>query len=319
MIEDKKSVSGQDISALCKRLLPDRDNTTLLKKLTALYGHDQVSFAYQSKDWFQVGGIVDQTGQTVAKDLFEWVERTYLECGRDLQVLIDHILEQQLIATKVAGNTLYFSVNTGDNAEDAILIEIEKSQEKTDRLLVSPEDLPECKEDISDPFLPSYVDGFNIGPASYAYKGKTDIAVFMQSLSENHPDKHPIQRFIDDWNQSSAAKFNFSEDWLIRPLKHVGRYGENVLNAELIPLRQSAMSNIETIIGKHGSDLHTVLKRFDKKAGYPFAWYFYMVTEQLTSKSAEAVYEDISGDFAYLPASDEAILRAWMQDPYYIN
>lgn len=319
MTNTLKAISGQDIRELCRSLLPDRENLALLRQLKRLAGELPVSFAYQSEEWYQVGGIVDDSGQQVAKDLFEWVERTYLECGKDLQVLIDHILSRQFVATKIAGVTLYYSIKTGNRAQDHVLLEIEKSQETSDRLLVSPSALPESKEDITDPFSPEYVDRFNIGPASYAYKGKTDLTLFMQSLAEHHIERHPIQRFIDDWNDSSASKSSFTEDWMVRPLKHTGRYGESVLNAELINLRTTPVNNIESLIGKHGSDLNTVLKRFDKKAGYSFAWYFYMVTGKLSSKSAEAVYEDLKGDFAYLPAADEAILRAWMQDPYYIN
>ena len=32
--------------------------------------------------------------------------------------------------------------------------------------------------------------------------------------------------------------------------------------------------------------------------------------------SAEAVFRDISGDFAYLPERDEAVLRDWIATPY---
>jgi hypothetical protein len=36
----------------------------------------------------------------------------------------------------------------------------------------------------------------------------------------------------------------------------------------------------------------------------------------VSTYSAESVYKDISGDFAYLPERDEAVLRDWIAGPY---
>jgi hypothetical protein len=40
--------------------------------------------------------------------------------------------------------------------------------------------------------------------------------------------------------------------------------------------------------------------------------------KQVSTYSAEAVYRDISNDFAYLPKRDEAVLRDWIASPYNI-
>lgn len=57
--------------------------------------------------------------------------------------------------------------------------------------------------------------------------------------------------------------------------------------------------------------------RFDRQAGYPFAWFFYMLKGQLVpAQTGVAVFQDISGDFAYLPARDAAVLQDWMEMPY---
>jgi hypothetical protein len=44
-----------------------------------------------------------------------------------------------------------------------------------------------------------------------------------------------------------------------------------------------------------------------------------MVKSKLVSPySAKTVYKDITGDFAYLPQRDEAVLRDWIANPYYL-
>ena len=320
MIKQISIPRGQELAVLCKNLIADRDDSALLKRLRGLTGNDNVRLARTGDEWFRVGGIVDIEGKRVSHDLIEWVERTYLECGQNLQVMIDHILEHRLIATRIVGRTLYYVEPIDTGAADFVLIEIEKMQEQSYRMLVSEDNLPEDVEDIVDPFTPEYLEPYNLGPASYQYRRKTDVAIFMQTLAEHHVEIHPVQRFIDDWNKSSASKNEFTQDWLIRPHQHVGRYGEQVINAELINLRTEPLTQMDDLVGKSGITLSTILKRFDRKAGYSFAWYFYMIKGLLVSPhSAEAVYNDITGDFAYLPESDETVLKAWMADPYYIN
>ena len=62
---------------------------------------------------------------------------------------------------------------------------------------------------------------------------------------------------------------------------------------------------------------NNLLTRFDRHAGYPFAWFFYMVKGKLVSPdSGVAVFKDISGDFSYLPERDVAVLKDWINTPY---
>ena len=85
-----------------------------------------------------------------------------------------------------------------------------------------------------------------------------------------------------------------------------------------IPIKNN-LPHLEDFAGKKGSALSNILTRFDRQAGYPFAWFFYMVKGKLVSThSAESVYRDISSDFAYLPERDEAVLRDWIAPPYNI-
>ncbi|GAB6142232.1 hypothetical protein JCM14076_29610 [Methylosoma difficile] len=313
-------LDGPQLAKLCKTTLPAAGDEALLAKIQALIPDCPVRLARTGSEWYRLGGIVDMHGNRIASDLVEWSERTYIECGKDLQTLIDHTREQQLIATRQTGNTLYFVIQIGCHAEDFIQVDIDKIREVSDRLLVSPSQPPDDLEEFIDPLTPEYVDAFAIGSARYAYRRKTDVAVFMAELNSHHPERHPVQRFMDDWNRSSAGQQTaLSEDWIVRPFRHTGRFGEQQINVELINTQAKNLPQLDDVQGKKGLPLHNLLTRFDRQAGYPMAWFFYLLKGKgVTPNCGVAVYKDLSGDFSYLPERDATVLKEWIASPYSI-
>ncbi len=318
MTEAKLNLAGQDITDCCKKVIPGQNDDLLLSKLQALVPDYPIRLALIGDEWYKLGGVVDMNGSRIANDIIEWAERTYLECGQNLQTLIDHALELQLIATRQTGKTLYFVVQTGDKAEEFTLIEIDKTHEVSDRMLIDENNPPADLEELIDPIQPFCIESYGFGHSRYTYRRKTDVKLFMEVINERHPGEHPVQRFMDDWNRSSAGqKHRMSDDWIIRPYRHTGRFGEQIVNVEIVNTHKNHLPHLEDFAGKKGSSLSNVLSRFDRQAGYPFAWFFYMLKGKLVSThSAESVYKDISGDFAYLPERDEAVLRDWISTPY---
>lgn len=318
MTNHKFQLDGQQLAKLCKNTLPGHSDELLLTKIQALVPEYPVRLARTGSEWYRLGGIVDMNGKRIANDLVEWTERTFIECGKDLQTLIDYTRAQKLIATRQTGNTLNFVIQTGRRAEDFMQLDIDKTHEMSDRLLVSESDPPEDLEEFIDPLTPEYVDTFGIGTARYAYRRKTDVGVFMTEINKHHIQEHPVQRFMDDWNRSSAQqKTALSDDWIVRPFRHTGRFGEQQINVEIINTQQKNLPQLDDINGKKGPALQNLLNRFDRQAGYPFAWFFYMAKGKLVSPHCGvAVYKDISGDFSYLPERDVAILKDWINTPY---
>jgi len=318
MIEPKLKLAGQQITECCKKIIPGQNDDLLLQKLQQLIPDFPVRLAYTGEEWYRLGGVVDIHGKRIAGDLIEWVERTFIECGQNLQTLINYTLEQNLIASKQTGKTLCFVVQTGERAEDFTLIEIDKTHEVTDRMLVDENHPPEDLEEFIDPLQPYCIESTGLGHSRYTYRRKTDVKLFMEVINEHHPIEHPVQRFMDDWNRSSAGqKYAMSEDWIIRPYRHTGRFGEQIVNVEIINTHKDNLPHMEDFAGKKGVSLSNILTRFDRHAGYPFAWFFYMVKgKQVSTHGAEAVYRDISNDFAYLPERDEAVIRDWIAQPY---
>lgn len=316
--EPALNLAGQDLTECCKKIIPGQTDDVLLGKLQALIPDFTVKLALEGEEWYKLGGVVDLAGNRIAGDLIEWVERTYLECGQNLQTLIEHTLEQKLIATKQTGRTLYFVIQTGSSAEDFTLIEIDKTHEVSDRMLADEQHPPEDLEEFIDPLYPCCIESYSLGHSRYTYRRKTDVRLFMEVINQRHPGKHPVQRFMDDWNRSSAAlKIKMSEDWIIRPYRHTGRFGEQIVTAEIVNTHLNNLPHLEDFTGKKGTALNNLLNRFDRQAGYAFAWFFYMLKGKLVSThGAESVYRDISSDFAYLPERDEIILKEWIASPY---
>jgi hypothetical protein len=318
MADQPFQLDGQQLAKICKHTLPGPDDELLLSKLQSLNPDYPVRLAKTGEEWYRLGGIVDMEGNRIASNLIEWTERTYIECGKNLQTLIDHAREQKLIATRQTGNTLHFVVQTGSKAQQFIQIDIDKTHEISDRLLVNERNLPEDLEEFIDPLEPECIETFCIGTSRYSYRRKTDVAIFMEEINKYHVEEHPVQRFIDDWNRSSALqKAVLSDDWIVRPFRHTGRFGEQIINVEIVNTQQKNVPQLDDVHGKKGLPLHNLLSRFDRQAGYPFAWFFYMVKGKLVSpNSGVAVFKDISGDFSYLPERDVAVLKDWVNTPY---
>ncbi|MGR9086091.1 MAG: hypothetical protein ACU841_03345 [Gammaproteobacteria bacterium] len=318
MTEARFILAGQAITQCCKKIIPGHTDEPLLSKLQALVPDHPVHLALTGDEWYRLGGVVDLRGRRIAHELSEWVERSYLECGQNLKTLIDHAVEQKLVATRQTGKTLYFVIQTDERAEDFTLIEIDKTLEVSDRMLVNELEPPEDLEEFIDPLQPFCIESFGFGHPRYTYRRKTDVKLFMEVINERHHGKHPVQRFMDDWNRSSAGqKTRMSDDWIIRPYRHTGRFGEQVVNAEIVNTQKNNLPHLEDFACRKGSNLSNILSRFDRQAGYPFAWYFYMLKGRLVSThSAESVYRDLNDDFAYLPDRDEAVIRNWIANPY---
>lgn len=97
MTESRLNLAGQDITDCCKKIIPGQTDDLLLSKLQALIPDHPIRLALTGDEWYRLGGVVDMDGKRIANDLIEWVERTYLECGQNLQTLIDYTLEQKQI------------------------------------------------------------------------------------------------------------------------------------------------------------------------------------------------------------------------------
>jgi len=315
--DDTVRFDGQLLSKLCKETIAGAGDGTLVERIQKAYPDYPVRLARRGHDWYRLGGVVRPDGSRIATDLNEWAERTFIECGHDFNVLLDHCEEGLFLATRHKGVSLYLVAQTGPRAEDFVQIEVDRTQEVADRYLIDSAQPPDDLEELIDPLEAVKVEPFAVGASRYTYRRKTEIAVFMGELAKHRADRHPAQRFMDDWNGSSAGqKMVFCQDWSVRLNQHKGKHGEQVMNVEVVSNRSRDLPRLESPEAKKGKALQALISRFDSQAGYPFAWFFFMVKGLVSPHVGVSVNRDLTGDYAYLPDKDAAVLRRWIANPY---
>jgi len=308
---------GLLLSKLCKETLACSGDHSLVERIQKVYPNYPLRLARQGHEWYRLGGVIKPDGSRVATDLNEWAERTFLECGQNFNTLLEYCEEGMFLATRHKGVSLYLVAETGPRAEDFVQIEVDRTQEVADRWLIDAEQPPEDLEELIDPMTPKKVESFAVGAARYSYRSKTEVSLFMGELARHRVDRHPVQRFMDDWNASSAgSNMVFCRDWSVRLNQHKGRHGEQIMNVEVVSNRSRELPRLESPEGKKGKALQALIQRFDSQAGYPFAWFFFMLKGLVSPHVGVAVNRDLSGDYAYLPDKDTAVLRYWIADPY---
>lgn len=308
---------GQLLDKLCKETLASPDDAALIGRLREAYPDYPLTMARRGHQWYRLGGIIKADGTRVAPDINEWAERTFIECGQNFNTLLDYCEEEGFLVTQHTGVSLYVVAQTGPSAEDFVQIEVDRTQELAHRHLIDADQPPEDLEELIDPLSPRGVEPFAVGPARYTYRRKTDVALFMRELGRHRAIPHPAQRFMEDWNLSSAGQRKmFCEDWSLRLFQHIGRHGEQIMNVEVVHNRVDEIPRLEGPEGKKGKGLANLLSRFDSQAGFPFSWYFYMLKGLVSPHVGEAVHRDLSGDYGYLPACDASVLKHWADAPY---
>lgn len=159
---------------------------------------------------------------------------------------------------------------------------------------------------------PARVTPYAVAPPRYTYRRKTDVALFLAELAVHRADPHPVQRFIDDWNRSSAGQSGtaFCRQWTLRLSQLVGRHNERIMNVEVVATSETGPAHLNDVAPVRGKALASLLSRFDADAGYPFAWFFHMLKGcGVSPHIGDAVVRDLGRDYAYLPAKDARCSR----------
>ena len=312
-------LDGHRLARVCKETRASPGDQELIQHLHGAYPDLTIRLARRGHQWYRLGGVIQPDGQRVAQELNEWAERSLVECGQNFHTLLSLCEEQGYLATRHIGVTLYLVAGTGPRAEDFVQIEVDRTQEFAHRYLIDPDHPPEDVEELIDPIAPLPFESFAVGAARYSYRRKTEVGVFMGELDRHRAEPHPVRRFMNDWNRSSAGKDHaFSDFWSLRLSQHVGRHGERLMNVEVENNRQKSVPLLEETIGKRGKALASRLARFDGQAGFPMAWFFYMTKGLVPVQVSLDVYRDISKDYAYLSERDARILRDWVKEPYQV-
>jgi len=143
---------------------------------------------------------------------------------------------------------------------------------------------------------------------------------------EMYPDwltwEHPCARLMRDWSESSAGQtgYRFCDHWFLQVNDYTDEAGKRYMAA--IPQWSDKDGGCELpkiYPDSNDSPLLVMdsLFRFDNHAGYPFAWFFYMLHGNRVGHTAGAVIaQGIKDCVIRLPERDEKVLLRWHERGY---
>ncbi|MDR1855259.1 MAG: hypothetical protein LBR05_10205 [Azoarcus sp.] len=269
--------------------------------------------------WYRLGGVVDEKGERVADSLEAWGEAALAAHDGDLGALLDTLHEAPLYATRYNGGTHYLVAPTGDGPADTLQLEIEELQETRAHRLGRAADGSEpssLAELIDPPSAPAHQQ--IIAPHFFQFRRLTHIGSALERMTSPASDAAPIQRFLDDWHESSAdTQSAFNNHWVIAFREYLDRYRMPQYRARPIPIASGKPPEFDLEAGANGLKLHEALRAVDREIGYPMAWFFHMLTDKAVPHwVARTAVEDALNGFAYLPQRDVGVVRNWLHRPY---
>jgi hypothetical protein len=309
---------AKKLAAQCPELVVGATHEELLNNINTLFTPLKLSFdkVLERSGWHHLGGVVNIDMQPVAGNLRLWAET---ESGGEINTLLDKCTEQVLFATKISGTTLYFTAQTGDKPQDFIQLEVEVLQEVLDRPLSDPDFLPDSVEEFLDPMDYPRLEPEPVGKPYYRFRRLQAMAEIFADQNFHSRHVQNLLRFMQDWQASSAGQTDatFCQHWVMVLQGYQGSDKAEHYNIKPTSTFTDKINDFPADQGLHGAELAKAIHAFDRKVGYPFAWYFLMLKRKgVPTEVAEAVLRDQMEAYAYLPARDLKILREWEKRPY---
>ncbi|MCU7940957.1 MAG: hypothetical protein KZQ67_17130 [gamma proteobacterium symbiont of Bathyaustriella thionipta] len=265
--------------------------------------------------WYRLGGIVDKNYQPVSDNIALWAE---YECDGDVDEIILKHMDSGYFATRLAGKTHYFTAQYGTKNEEFVQLEIEELQEVIDRPLIDRDWFPDCLEDFIDPLDFPKLEPEPTGKHWYEFRRMSDIAELMHSVLLQNRTLSNLKRFFLEWDQSSAFdEHPFCQFWILALREYQDSDREQRLRAKPVSTYAERLPGLPPGKSLHGTELSKAIHDYDHQLGYPFAWYFTMLSSKSSNyELAQSVLRDQMGAYEYLPAKDLKILRQWEERPY---
>lgn len=307
--------SPEALTRLCDDIRPPQGIDALVAGVNRLMPGLDFRVVISRSGWHRLGGVVDADYRRVSGNIVQWAEA---ECAGDVDELTTRYSEAGYFATRISGKTHFLTAPMGEAPEDFIQLEIEELQEQLDRPLVDPDWFPDSIEEFLEPVDYPRLEAEPIGPSYYQFRRITQVAGLLPRGRGVSRDIQNLKRFFRDWANSSAGERNtFSRHWVLALREYVDREGIPQLTAKPVAAFAGELPQLPGGTSLRGSGLAKAIHAYDRRLGYPFAWYFMMLSRSAKNATlAEAVLADQMGAYDYLPSRDLKVLREWEQRSY---
>jgi hypothetical protein len=303
------------LAEICSESATTDGLESLSERINGLVSDLNFSHAATRGHWHRLGGVVDSHYRPVSKNIAQWAEA---QSNGNIDRLIAEYADKGYFVTRLAGKTHYLCAPCGDNPEDFIQIEIEELQEVLDRPLVETDWFPDSIEEFLDPLYSSRLAPEPVGGAYFQFRRITPVHVMLRDASKENQALFNLKRFFDDWSMSSANEHGpICLHWALALREYIDSDGECRLSAKPFSTFSEKVDSLARVGDLHGAELANLIHGYDRRVGYPFAWYFNMLGSKAENFAvAEAVLRDQMGAYDYLPARDLKVLRSWEERPY---
>ena len=282
--------------------------------LQALIPGSEVKRVLTRGNWYRLGGVVNAGYERVTDNIAHWAER---ESGGDVDELIYRYMDKGYFATRYAGKTHYFTIPGGDAAGDFTQLEIEELQEVLDRPLIDRDWFPDSLEEFLDPLDYPRLEPEAIGRPRFVFRRITPVASLLDDVQRMNRTSGKLERLFQDWDESSATEGeHFCRHWVLALRQYMDSDGVCRFTARPVSTFAGELPALPAGESLQGVELARAIHDYDRRIGYPFAWYFTMLCRKADNYTlAEAVLRDLMGAYDYLPARDLRVLRRWVERP----
>lgn len=305
----------EHLSHLCEQVSVEEGVAILNTKIRDLMPELDFQFVLTRGNWHRLGGVVNGNYQPVSDNIVHWAET---ESGGDVDELMARYMDAGYFATILAGKTHYFTAPTGEDPENFVQLEIEELQEVLDRPLFDRDWFPDSLEEFLDPLDFPRLAPEPIGTPYYRFRRVTAIDQIIDNAPYAGRSQFDLKHFFHDWSQSSAAGGEpFCRHWVMALRDYISTDGDKKINARPVSAYAEPLPELPPGTQLMGAELANAIHDYDRELGYPFAWYFIMLSTQSTNyELAKAVLRDQMDVFDYLPGRDVDVLRSWAERPY---
>ncbi len=313
--------SEAQLAEICAATPTSSGQQRLLSALSEVLGGVEVALRLTRGGWFRLGGLLDSENQTIEPDFDAWLTRVLEELDWDLEAWFDQYQDSRLRVSRYIGKSHYLIARTGSGPLDFVQLEVEETWEVLDRELIQGDRAPEDLDEILDPPDYTRLPRVRLREPAYQLRRVTWMDDFSQRMALQNPaQSKQFKRFLSEWDASSAAQAGrLDQHFAFRISEHKDRYGDPLPKLTPIFAKEELVESLR-VVAEAGSEVANQVHGFDRRAGYPFAWYFALITTgKVPFALAETVYKDHQGDFQYLPERDLALVERWVYQSYALS
>jgi hypothetical protein len=129
------------------------------------------------------------------------------------------------------------------------------------------------------------------------------------------PELSNLQRWFQDWTQSSARATSVENYWRLQLREGVWK-GKHYCDATPRSVSGGVLQKPSIAGTRKHAQLRTWLERFDDGAGYQMAWYFFMLANRITHHIGQRVHRSLCNGQLSLTEADSEAVRRWAARPY---